>query len=350
MSEYGKISREVFISTVLTQLGSDRKEVLQRPSSGIDFSAIRMAKDKVMLLSCDPISYIPELGADDSAFISLASVTADLLTSSVEPAYAAFVLTLPKEMQQNTFRRYWSAISRECSKLGISIVAGHTGVYDGCGFGVVGSACVMTVAKTGKYVSSSMARPGNKLIMTKTAGIESTFMFARSFPETVKKELGASGFEEAVSFIRKMQVYDDAIAATSVGIHSKGVTAMHDVAEGGVLGAIYELAEASSSGVIVYGDRIPVADITEKVCNIFSLNPLTTLGEGSLLICCQPSKERKILESLRRAGVQATTIGKVVSKGKGRLILREHSEEKLVPVVSSIYWKAYSEAKARGLK
>jgi hydrogenase maturation factor len=350
MSEYGKISREAFISTILTQLGSDRKEVLQQPSTGTDFSAIRIARDKIMLLSCDPISYLPELGADDSAFISMASVTADLLTSSVEPAYAAFVLTLPRDMQQNTFRRFWSAISRECNKLGIAIVAGHTGVYDGCGYGVVGSAYVMAVARTGKYISSSMAKPGNKLIMTKTAGIETTFIFARSFPETVKREVGTSGFEEAISFIRKMQVYDDAIAATSIGIHSKGVTAMHDVAEGGVLGAIYELAEASSSGVMVYGDRIPVASVTEKICNIFSLNPLTTLGEGSMLVCCQPSRERRVLESLRRAGVQATTIGKIVSKGEGRFILRERSEEKLVPIDPSTYWKAYSEAKARGFK
>jgi len=350
LAEYGKLPREAFISTILTQLGSARKEVLQGPANGVDFSAIRTVKDKILLISCDPVSYLPELGPDDSAFISMASVTADLLTSGVEPAYAAFVLTLPKDMEKSSFRKFWSAINRECQRLGIAIVAGHTGVYGGFGYGVVGSACVMTIARAGKYVSSSMAKPGNRLIMTKTAGIETTFIFARSFPETVKKELGPSGYEEAVSFIKKMEVYDDAIAASSAGIHSKGVTAMHDVAEGGVLGAIYELAEASSAGVMVYGDRIPVADITKRLCKTFSLDPLTTLGEGSLLLCCQPSRERRILESLRKAGVEATTIGKMVGQGEGRFIIREHSEEKLVPVDSSNYWKAYSEAKEKGIK
>ncbi|MEM3684297.1 MAG: AIR synthase family protein [Conexivisphaerales archaeon] len=346
---YGKINYDHFVSTILPQLGSARSELVLGPAPGVDFSAIRIARNKTLLLSCDPISYLPELGAEDSAFISIASLTADLLTSGVEPAYAAFVLTLPPEMSNADFRKYWAAINRECQRLGIAIVAGHTGSYQGCNYSIIGSGFVMTTATAGRYVSSSMAKPGNKLIMTKTAGIETTFIFAKSFPETVRKEIGNKAFEEAVSLISRMSVFDDALSAVSVGMHAKGITSMHDVAEGGVIGAVVELAEASSVGVLVHEDKIPVAPVTRKVCDLFSLNPLTTLGEGSLLLTCPPSKERRVLNALRKSGVEATTIGKIVDKSEGRILVRNGSEERLGSVDSAEYWRAYAEAKSRGL-
>lgn len=350
LQRLGKLSAEIFRLDIQPYLGKLRSEVKRGPGLGVDFSSIRLAGNKEILISSDPISYIEQLGPEDSARTSLYSVTADLLTSGVEPMYATFTLSLPPTMDRDKLRRYWSTLSRECSRMGIAIVAGHTGFYEDNHSTVIGSASLLAITKAGKYVSSSTAKPNDRIIMTKTAAIETTFMLARCFPETVKRELGEKSYDEAVSFINSMSVYDDSLAAVSSGLHSKGVTAMHDVAEGGVINAIYELAEASSVGVMIFADRIPVADVTKKVCSMFDLDPLRSLGEGSMLICCKPSKERRIIAALARSGVKATSIGKVVSRKDDRLIIENGSEKRLEPVEQDEYWRAFSKAKNQGLR
>lgn len=346
----GKISADAFMRIVYPNLGKGSRDVLIGPMTGVDASVIKLKKDFVLLVSSDPMSYLPELGAEDSAYLSVSSVCNDILASGVQPEYASFVMNLPPTMKETEFQKYWKAVSSNCARMGITIIAGHTGFYEGLGFSIVGSGTVFATCKRNRFVSSSFAKPGDKLIMTKGAGVETTALIPRLFPETVKKELGERVYEEAVGYLRYISIYEDSLAAVSAGVRRKGVTAMHDVAEGGVLGAILELAEASSTGMYIFLDRIPVSEVTEKICSLFSLDPLTTMGEGSLLISVTSSREKAVLSSLNRAGVQAVTIGRVTKKEFGRIALSDGSESKLSWPAVHAYWNAIKKAREEGLR
>ena len=61
---------------------------------------------------------------------------------------------------------------------------------------------------------------------------------------------------------------------------------MHDVTEGGILGAVYEMSLASGLGFEIYPDSIPIDNSTKLICAKLSINPLKLIGSGSLLITC----------------------------------------------------------------
>ena len=52
-----------------------------------------------------------------------------------------------------------------------------------------------------------------------------------------------------------------------------GATAMHDVTEGGLLGALWEIAQASKVGVEIHQENIPITSTTRKICEYYNIDP-----------------------------------------------------------------------------
>ena len=97
---------------------------------------------------------------------------------------------------------------------------------------------------------------------------------------------------------------------------------MHDVTEGGVSTAAYELATAAGLGVVLYSDKLigsPIlyADITRTLCDMFALNPLGVISSGAMLIASEPEKGETICQSLSAAGINADIIGKFLPSEDG---------------------------------
>jgi hydrogenase maturation factor len=61
------------------------------------------------------------------------------------------------------------------------------------------------------------------------------------------------------------------------------VTAMHDVTEGGLLMAFWELAIASDHSRYVDLTTVHIPPLAAHVCAIFDLNPLAPIASGALL-------------------------------------------------------------------
>ena len=87
---------------------------------------------------------------------------------------------------------------------------------------------------------------------------------------------------------------------------------MHDITEGGLLGALFEVAMASNTGFIVYEDKIPIQRCTRKLAKEFSIDPLRLISSGSMLITT--TKGEELIKALEEEGIKATIIGKVTRK------------------------------------
>jgi hydrogenase expression/formation protein HypE len=94
---------------------------------------------------------------------------------------------------------------------------------------------------------------------------------------------------------------------------------MHDVTEGGLATALSELSAAGGHAVRVDLERIPVHDLTRRICTALALDPLGLIGSGSLLICCRPDHCERLSERLTAAGIEVTRIGTVGPRGTGIL-------------------------------
>ena len=132
---------------VFRNLGARSRRILTGPRRGLDNAAISVGRREVMLITTDPVSVVPEIGMEWSAWLSVHLIASDYTTSGQKPEFAAFNFNFPKEMHEGDKGKYLRNVGKECRKLGVSIVAGHTGSYPGGGFTVVGGGTMFGFAR-----------------------------------------------------------------------------------------------------------------------------------------------------------------------------------------------------------
>lgn len=103
---------------------------------------------------------------------------------------------------------------------------------------------------------------------------------------------------------------------------------MHDVTEGGIFGALWEMAEASGVGLEVDLKKIPIRQETIEVCEVFDLNPYMLISSGSMLI--GTSHGNRLVEELARAGIHSAVIG-FATEGRDRIVRNGNEKRFLEP-------------------
>lgn len=341
MPEIGKISQEIFDGIVLPHLGRRRKEVLVGPMHGVDVGIVEISEDHVMALTTDPVFIVPEYGWERSAWFAVHILASDAATSGLKPAYMTFDLNLPLEMDSEQFKTVWMRIHEECEKLGIAIVAGHTGRYHGCSYPMIGGATVISIGRKDSFVTPKDARVGDLIIITKGAAIEASGLFAVTFSDKIASVYGAAFAKEAEDIFYEMSVVEDALTAVEVGVRDQGVTAMHDATECGVLGGLYEIAEASKVGMNVDKDKIIVKDSVKKICELFRIDPYSSISEGTLIITVRPHRAKEVVQRLGDKGIPSSIVGEILPREKGIYITEGGVKRKLEHPRVDPFWAAF---------
>lgn len=346
----GKFQLDLIERIVYPKLGAKRPEVVVGPGHGRDNAIVRLGCDHVLIATADPLSVIPSLGLKDSAILSVQLLASDLATCGFPPQFMMVNLSLPPRMSDEEFQEYWTNVHIVCKKLGIAIIGGHTGRYVGSDYTIVGGGVMMSVVPEKHYVSSSMSKPGDLLIMTKGVAIAATGILARVFPHTIEKTCGSSFLKRARSYLNQFSVVEDALTAASVGLREEGVTAMHDVTEGGLFGALYEFSEASHIGLEIELADVIVTEEAKRVCDLFGLSPYSTLSEGTLLISVKPKKAEEVSHALQLKRIENRVIGEVKRFQDGRWVGKDGIKHPLKKPATDPYWEAYWKATRKGWK
>jgi hydrogenase expression/formation protein HypE len=348
MPSLGKLGPEFLQKAVLGKLGADSAELLQGPSFGVDNAVIRVAPSIVAVCKTDPVSLIPSLGVANSAWLSVHLLASDVTTSGFRPTFAFFDLNLPPRMQDAEVEAYWHGIHRACKELGVAIAGGHTGRFVGCDYTVMGGGFMIALGPEERYLTSNMAQEGDELILTKGAAIATTGILAHAFPETVEQKFGGKFLKAAQAYLSQFSTVNDALIAASAGVRADGVTAMHDVTEGGVFGGIIELLSASRKGARIKKESVVVSNETSHICELFGVDPYKALSEGSLLISAKPKKVERVQALLSDAGIRSSRLGKIVGPENGIMLVDESGERTLEYPEEDTYWAAYWRAADRG--
>jgi len=350
MSEQtGKISHQFFKQFFQDKCGKKRSEVTVGPQFGVDVSVINLPNGQAMAMASDPMSLIPSLGLRESAWLSVHLVTNDIATTGFPPMYGQFVLNLPAQFSQKEFQTYWDYIHQFSSELGIAITGGHTGFIEGQNSTIAGGVTLVTIAKQNQLLTSKLAGPGDAILVTKGCAISSVAILAKSFPKTVKNKAGIEHYHNACELFNDISVLKDALTAMD-GETGKEVTAMHDVTEGGVLGAIYEMAIASDNGALIYKDKLPISETQSRVCEIFSLAAPDCIGAGSMIITCKKNAVPKIISKLKINNIYCTEVGEITKKSNGIKLHEKGRESDLIYKEKDPYWEAFFKALKSGWK
>lgn len=304
----GKVSENILKRAVFKQLHHRREEVLIRGGIGEDCAAIELGEGEVAVLSTDPITGT----AKEIGTLAVHITANDIASSGAEVVGILTSIILPERTREIALRRMMQEIEGVCSQLGIEVMGGHTEVSNAVNQPLV------TVTGVGKIKKENLLRtkglePGDELVMTKWAGLEGTAILANERFEELTEKYTEDFISNAKDFMKYISVVPEARIATKLG-----VCAMHDITEGGVYGAIWEMAAASNLGVEVDLHKIPIRQETVEICEYFDLNPYQLISSGCMLIGTK--KGNLLVDELQKAGIPAAVIGRTV-EGNDRVVL-----------------------------
>jgi hydrogenase maturation factor len=318
----GKLTPEAFGRLIAPHLGAARDEVVVGPRAGHDAAIVRIGAGRVMAVTTDPLSVIPALGLERSARMACHLVASDLWTTGLPPAYVSVDLNLPSWFTDQDLGRYWRAMSDTWRALGVAVVTGHTGRHEGLGGTLVGAATLIGVGDEGRYVSPSMAKPGDAVILTKGCAIETAAVTAWLAPKRLENYLDEGAMTYLRSLVDQVSVVADCRAALRAGVRERGVTALHDATEGGVLGGLVELARACGHDVRIDRMKLPLHEAVRVACEMLEVDPFWSLAEGALIVCATRERAPLVLHELREDGIEAAIVGEVLA-GHGKLWVAE---------------------------
>lgn len=322
----GKISETVLKRSVFKQIRHRREEVLVRPSVGEDCSVLEFEEDEVMVLSTDPIT-----GTIEDIGTFAVHVTAnDIASSGAEFVGIMLTILLPPPFEEKKLKELIKEIEEECQALNVEIIGGHTEITRAV------NQPILTVTGVGKIkkedlVTTKGVTPGQEVVLTKWIGLEGTAIIAKAKERELQSKYTQEFIDQGKDFLTYISVVPEAKIAKELGVSS-----MHDITEGGVFGALWEVAAASNVGIEVDLAKIPIRQETVEVCEFFDLNPYMLMSSGSLLIVTDHANH--LVEVFNRHNIAATVIGRI-TEGKERIVINEDEKRYLEPPKSDELYK-----------
>jgi hydrogenase expression/formation protein HypE len=347
----GKATAELFEQVILRRLGARDPDVLVGPRHGVDVGVVRVADGVVMALTADPVFVVPAFGWERAAWFAVHILASDAATSGLPLRWMAVDLNLPPEITDAELAALWDGFHRACEGIGVAVVTGHTGRYDGCHWPMVGGAVCMASGPEGAFVTPEMATIGDRVVVTKGAAIEATALFAATFPDRLAAGVGEDVVKAADALFEQMTVVPEATMARGFGLRDGGVTSMHDATEGGVLGGLAEVASASGVGMRIDLAAIPVRPEVRAVCDHTGMDPYTAISEGTLIATVVPERAEAFVAALADADIEASDVGEVTESSAGRILVTPRGERGLEHPGLDPFWGAFGRwaAEAAGL-
>jgi thiamin-phosphate kinase len=279
------------------------------PKIGEDAAVIDF-DDKYLVITTDPITF----ASDEIGWYAVNVNANDVAVMGAKPKWFLATILLPEKSDEKLAEDIFNQICLACKQLDVSLIGGHTEITYGLKRPIVVGTLVGEVSKD-KLVTSSGAQESDWLILTKGIVIEGTSIMARE----KENELKQSGFDDAFIKRAKNFLHSPGISVVreALLVNRFKVNSMHDPTEGGLATGIYELIKASNKGAIIYKEKIPVFPESERLCNKFNLDLMSTITSGSLLLTADPENAQKILSLYKREGIKAVKIGEIKEKEFG---------------------------------
>lgn len=322
----GKIPETALKRSVLNQIKHRREEVLLGPAVGEDCSIIALAEDELLVMSTDPITGTVQ----DIGTLAVHITANDIASGGAEVIGLMLTILLPEGSREEELRSMMQDIEATCARLNIEVIGGHTEVTRAVNQPIVTVTGIGKI-KRDKVIKTSGAYPGQEIVMTKWAGLEGTAIIAAIKEEELKRRYPVSFIDNAKQMLDFISVIPEAYVAREVG-----ATSMHDVTEGGIFGALWEIGAAARVGMEVYLDKILLRQETVEICEFYDINPYMLISSGCLLVITD--KANLLVDKLKEEGIAAAVIGRI-TEGNDRIIINGDEKRFLEPPKSDELYK-----------
>lgn len=323
----GKLDSNLLEEIVFRNIKFRREEVTQRPGIGEDCAVVGFG-DYECVMSTDPITG----SVEDIGKLAINVTLNDIASNGVEPLGIMLAVMLPAGTTDEDVEKIMKQAGDEAAVHEIEIIGGHTEITDAVNRPVIVSTAIGK-CEAGKSVNSENIREGDRILVSKELGLEGIGIIAADRKDKLESFLSEDELSLARSFMQKTSVVKEGVIAGRLGVDG-----MHDITEGGLLGAVWELCHTSGLGAEICYDKIPVSQVTEKICRFLEIDFLRLISSGSMLIIAPEDKALRLIDEAGREGVPVTDIGRIT--GTSAVMIKDGKRMEIAPPESDELYKA----------
>lgn len=329
MLQTGKLDSDLLKSLIFGKIRYRNDDVKVRPGIGEDCAVVGFGEYDC-IMSTDPIT----AAVADIGRLAIHITCNDIASNGVQPLGIMLAVMLPEGTTEEDVAHIMGQAADTAADVGVEIIGGHTEVTPSVNQPVIVSTAIGKAAADGYQKGDDMTE-GDVIMITKAVGLEGTGILALDRREELADVLTEEELDRAVSFLDRVSVVKEGVAASKVGTHG-----MHDITEGGLLGAVWEMCQIAGLGAEIYEEKIPMEPETAKVCRHFGVDPLRMISSGSMMIIVPAHLEKEMQEVMDYSNVNIASVGKIMPIESGVRIRRGESLETVDPPTTDELYKA----------
>ena len=353
----GKVKESILKRSVLRQLHNHSEQ--GSPASGEDAGVLFMpefmpeftpefSEKNGVAMAVNPVE-----GWTFAAKRAVYGAVNSMLAAGAAPKAISLSILMPEEAEEKQLKALIKEIDSLCMQENILVLSGHTAVSPYVSTLILSVTAMGSITENRKDITANRENntankesiadsKGNTkqvavvnadldLVVAGTVGREGAAMLAAEYAKRLEERYAPSYIEAA------KHLFDDgSMTAVADILQEKEVVSVHDVREGGIFAALWEMAAAANVGLSIDLKNIPIKQHTIEVCEYFNLNPYMLRSGGTLLLAC--ANGARIVEQLKNTGVEAAVIGQTTA-GNDRLIRYDDEARFLEPPKMDEYYK-----------
>jgi hydrogenase expression/formation protein HypE len=307
-------------------LGCIRKDsrVVVSPQIGFDAGVHLINGDRYLVVSTDPCIGVPE---EWFGWFLINYVASDIALFGAKTEFCTINLLGSPSTKPAVFHRTMQQACGAANELGITIITGHTGTYNGLST-LVGVCTGYGHVDKDRLVTPGDAKPGDHVVCIKPIGLEVAVNFALTHRALAERLFGVKRTRELAKLVTLQSCVKEALLLAQI----EGVHAMHDATEGGLTVALNEMAEASAVGFKVEWEKFLIPEEVHILREYYQLSNeqvLSMSSTGTVLAAVSPEAKDRVEDVLRQNNIEARVLGSF-TEGMRRILVK-NGERTLFP-------------------
>ena len=242
-------------------------------------------------------------------YYAVLEAAGNVAAAGAVPSAVSAQIQLPPGSEEETLRELAAGIRTACDEMNLaaSCIQGEVS------HGVCRNTVLATAAGSAESMTEDRIYPGQEILLCGCTGLEGTLRILDEAGDELRTRFVPAFLAEAEAMNREL-VLPQALAkalelkrSDGEGTDRRCVTAVRQIGSGGILAALWDLAERAQIGLEADMGLMMLRQETVEICEFFHLNPYQMTSAGSFLLAADHAEE--VTAVLKEAGARAGRLG-----------------------------------------
>ncbi|MBQ8640146.1 MAG: hypothetical protein IJ468_13350 [Lachnospiraceae bacterium] len=218
-------------------------------------------------------------------------------------------IVIPTDWEESRLADVTAELSGLCRKAGADFAQMHVTAAEQI------AVPVLTLSFLGELCKEEcLPEPGAAILAVGHAGMAGVAILAQNGREALKKRYAGAFLEKTDAWWNELSLRQATEALDGFSCYR------YPVQEGGVLAALWYLADGLGKGFDISMKQIPIRQQTVEICEFYRINPYQLAGDGMMLVVTEKAEE--CAARLQEKGMEAVLLG-FITADKAKILRNE---------------------------